>query len=71
MMTPPLSISAMPRLTRAVPVVGVVSGCSQPNSWGSRRLRERSDTPGPAEPVSDSWCHSAWPILWTTPPPPP
>ena len=28
MMTPPFSISAMPRLTRVVPVCGVVSGLS-------------------------------------------
>ncbi len=36
MITPPLSISAMPRLTRAVPVSGVVgSGCRDMEDLGS------------------------------------
>ena len=61
MMTPPLSISAMPRLTRAVPISGVLAVCSdcadirdlvRTQGWaigwgspGSRRLQEGYPSP--------------------------
>src|SRR5688572_27611810 len=47
MITPPLSISAMPRLTRAVPVVGVGSGDATARSSREGSGRCRSYVRGP------------------------
>ena len=40
MMTPPLSCSAMPRLTRSVPVDGVLSGVPRDAAFGRREIGE-------------------------------